>query len=168
MTGAPRRDSAGPGKRKDAHERALGLLAVRQRSRRELQRRLEQAGFEPNDVADELERLEQVGLIDDEAFARAVAEHGFGSRRQGRRAVASKLAAAGVASAITAAILDELGGDEETRARKLAVAKAARMTGMAPDKAFSRLYGLLARRGFAPGVAREAARKALAVEGFEE
>ena len=60
---------------KSCHERALGLLAVRPRSRRELERRLLQAGFEPEEVADVLERLERVGLIDDEAFARQVAEH---------------------------------------------------------------------------------------------
>ena len=168
MTGVARGTSAGSGQGKDVHERALGLLAVRQRSRRELQRRLERVGFEANDVAEELERLEGVGLIDDEAFARAVAEQGFGSRGQGRRAVASKLATAGISSATAAAVLDELGGDEAVRAREVARAKAARMTGVAPEKAFARLYGLLARRGFAPGVAREAAREALAVEGFED
>ncbi|MDP9302823.1 MAG: recombination regulator RecX, partial [Actinomycetota bacterium] len=58
-----------PGKRKDVHERALGLLAVRQRSRREIERRLERAGFEPEEIRGELDRLQQVGLIDDEAFA---------------------------------------------------------------------------------------------------
>ena len=42
------------GKQKDVHERALGLLAVRQRSRRELERRLEGAGFDPEEIADPL------------------------------------------------------------------------------------------------------------------
>jgi len=78
-------DRGSRGKRKDIHERALGLLAVRQRSSRELERRLVQAGFEPEAVADELDRLEQVGLLDDEAFARAVVE----SRLQCRVSVTS-------------------------------------------------------------------------------
>ena len=52
---------------KSCHERALGLLAVRPRSRRELERRLLQAGFEPEEVQDTLGRLERVGLIDDAA-----------------------------------------------------------------------------------------------------
>ena len=42
---------------KSCHERALGLLAVRPRSRRELERRLLQAGFEPEEVQDTLGRL---------------------------------------------------------------------------------------------------------------
>ena len=166
MTRRPR--TGGTGQPKDVHERALGLLAVRHRSRRELERRLTQAGFPTEEVSEELLRLQAVGLIDDEAFARAVAEHAFGTKKQGRRAVATKLAAAGVAADTSAAVLEELGGGEEGRAEELAAARAGRMRGVPPDKAFSRLYGVLARRGFAPGVAREAARKALALEAVED
>jgi len=160
--------TGGIGQTKDVHERALGLLAVRQRSRRELERRLTQAGFPVEEVSEEILRLQAVGLIDDEAFARAVAEHAFGAKKQGRRAVASKLAAAGVAADTSAAVLEELGGGEQSRAEELAAARAGRMRGVPPDKAFSRLYGVLARRGFAPGIAREAARKALALEAVED
>ncbi|HTG47594.1 MAG TPA: RecX family transcriptional regulator, partial [Actinomycetota bacterium] len=120
MGGRPRAAAAPP---KDVHERALGLLAVRQRSRRELQRRLLRAGFLPEQVDPELGRLEAVGLLDDEAFARAVAEQGFGAKKQGRRAVAVKLAAAGVATETAGAILDELGGGERERAQELADAR---------------------------------------------
>ena len=42
------------------------------------------------------------------------------------------------------------------------------MSGLEPQVAFQRLYGLLARRGYAPDVARTAARKALAVEATPE
>jgi SOS response regulatory protein OraA/RecX len=48
-------------KRRDVHERALGLLAVRARSRRELQRRLRQAGFEPAAIDEEIARLDWSG-----------------------------------------------------------------------------------------------------------
>ena len=69
--GRPPAIARSPSNPKSCHERALGLLAVRARSRRELERRLLQAGFEAEEVADVLERLERVGLVDDEAFARA-------------------------------------------------------------------------------------------------
>ena len=97
------------GKRRDVHERALGLLAVRQRSRRELERRLVQAGFEPEAVDAELARLEAVGLVDDGAFARAVVESRMGRRGESRRAVAGKLALAGVDRELATAVLDEHG-----------------------------------------------------------
>ena len=157
-----------PGKRRDVHERALGLLAVRQRSRKELERRLVQAGFDPEEVGTELVRLEQVGLIDDEAFARAVVQSRMGSRAESRRVVAGKLAQAGVdRDAASAALEDDSEGDEE-RAFRLAEAKAVRLRGADPAAAYRRLFGLLARRGYAPELARRAASKALAVEAVED
>ena len=156
------------GKRKDIHERALGLLAVRQRSRRELERRLVQAGFEPDAVVDELERLEQVGLLDDEAFARTVVESRMGFRGESRRIVAGKLAQAGVASEIAMVALDQAPEAEEERARRLAEAKAPRLSGLEPQVAMQRLYGFLARRGYGPQVARDAARRALAPETVDD
>ena len=87
---------------KSCHERALGLLAVRPRARRELERRLLAAGFDHAEVDDVLARLERVGLVDDEAFARQLAEFQFGSRRAGRRAVTSALLAKGIAPDLAA------------------------------------------------------------------
>jgi regulatory protein len=146
---------------KSCHERALGLLAVRARSRRELERRLLGAGFEPEEVTDSLDRLERVGLVDDQAFARQVAEHAFGVKRSGRRAVVSTLMGAGVAPDIIEATLADL-GDEDERADALARSRVSRLGSLDPVKAFSRLTSLLVRRGYSPEIAREAARRALA------
>lgn len=152
------------GSTKDCHERALGLLAVRQRSRRELERRLLHAGFEADEVGDELERLERVGLIDDEAFARALVEHAVVRRKEARRVIAGRLAAAGVAGDAAASVLDDVAIDEESQADALAAERAPRLAGLPAEKAFRRLAGLLMRRGYPPEVARRAARRALAVE----
>ncbi len=157
-----------PRQPKSCHERALGLLAVRARSRRELERRLLQAGFEAQEVGEVLDRLESVGLIDDEAFARQVAEHAFGSKRAGRRAVASTLAAAGVAPEVAARVIDETAGDDDLRAQELASSRAARMGSVEAAKAFPRLTSLLLRRGYSPEVARRAARRALAVDASDD
>lgn len=161
-------DRGSRGKRKDIHERALGLLAVRQRSRRELERRLVQAGFEPEAVTAELERLEQVGLLDDEAFAQAVVESRMGYRGESRRVVAGKLAQAGVAGEVAVVALDAAPEAEEERARRLAEAKAPRLANLEPQVAFQRLYGFLARRGYGPEVSRQAAREALAAETIDD
>jgi regulatory protein len=158
-----------PAKRRDVHERALGLLAVRQRSRRELERRLVAAGFGVDEVAVELRRLEQVGLIDDLAFARAVVEHAVQRRGEGRRVVARRLALAGVDAGISGEVLGDLTEhDEGERALALAESRVARLAGLAPDTALSRLSGFLSRRGYPPDVARRSARRALALETFED
>jgi regulatory protein len=157
-----------PKRPRSCHERALGLLAVRPRSRRELQRRLRQAGFEDQEVEDVLQRLEGVGLIDDEAFARQLAEHQLGARMAGRRSVERALAAKGVAPETTRAILAEAPEREEERALELATSRAGRLRGVDPRKAFARLSSLLVRRGYDAEVARRAARRALAIDGPED
>ena len=162
-----------PGRRepknpKSCHERALGLLAVRPRSRRELERRLLQARFEPEEVQDVLMRLEGVGLVDDEAFARQYAEHRFGSRKEGARAVVNGLRAAGIAPELALQASDQPLEDEEQRASDLAHARAGRLTGLEPAKAFSRLSSLLMRRGYGPETARSAARKALGLSTVDD
>jgi regulatory protein len=153
---------------KSCHERALGLLAVRPRSRRELERRLLQARFEADEVRDVLGRLEGVGLIDDEAFARQYAEHRFGVSQEGSRAVERGLRAAGIAPALAAATADVGAEDEEERAARLAESKARRMIGVEPRTAFNRLSSLLMRRGYSPEMARRAARKALDLSFVED
>jgi regulatory protein len=149
---------------KDCHERALGLLAVRPRARRELERRLLAAGFDADEVAEVLVRLERVGLVDDEVFAKQMAEYQFSSRRAGRRAVTSALLAKGIDPALAARAAEAAPDDEQQRAHDLALTRAGRLRGVEPAKAFSRLTSLLMRRGYAPEVARAAARAALTID----
>jgi regulatory protein len=148
---------------KSCHDRALGLLAVRSRSRRELERRLLGARFEPREVEDVLVRLERVGLVDDEAFARQFAEHRFGSRKEGSRAVAQGLRAAGIGSSLAEAVSHRAPEEDEERAADLARSRVSRLNGVSPEKAFARLSSLLMRRGYDPQIARSAARKALEI-----
>ncbi len=148
---------------KDCHERALGLLAVRARSRRELERRLLQAGFSGDEVADELSRLEAVGLIDDEDFARQLARHAFGTRGSGSRAVTDALAAKGVRPDLIATVVAEFDRDPEARAEQLARSRARSLVDLDPARAFTRLSALLMRRGYDPSMARTVARRVLAL-----
>lgn len=152
----------------DCHERALRLLSVRPRSRRELQRRLLRAGFEGDEVEDELVRLEAVGLVDDDAFARQVVEHELTVRRSGRRAVSGRLLGNGVDRDTVDRALEEVTAeDDEARAVDLAMGRARRLEGLPPERAFQRLFSFLARRGYDASVARRAARRALGVDGDE-
>jgi regulatory protein len=143
-----------------AKDRALGLLAVRWRSRQELSRRLTRAGFDADEVEVALGDLESVGLIDDDRFAREVVKDRATRRLAGDRAIRSALREKGVPEETAAAALEKA-GDEAARAESLAAQRAPRMSGLAPEAASRRLYGLLLRRGFPPPVARDATRRAL-------
>jgi regulatory protein len=154
------------GRKLDVHDRALGLLAVRARSRSELERRLTSAGFERDEIAETLDRLTAVGLVDDEAFARAFAEHAVGTRGEGRRAVESALFAKGVPRETIELVVSEVAGqeDESERALALARSRATRLGGAEPVTAYRKLFSFLARRGYPPSVSREAARQALEID----
>jgi regulatory protein len=144
-----------------AKDRALGLLAVRWRSREELRRRLARAGFDAGEIDEALGDLEQAGLIEDGRFARELVRDQAGRRLSGDRAIMAALRQRGVSAEVAEAALGDA-GDEAARARSLAERRAARLAGLSPEAASRRLYGALVRRGYPPGVAREACRAALA------
>ena len=143
------------------HERALRLLAVRQRTRRELSARLVRAGFEPDDVAAELDRLEEVGLVDDERFAAEFVEHALDRRLEGRRAVVAGLTAKGVERRLIERALGDAADGEGDRLDRLAEARARRLVTLPPETAHRRLVSFLVRRGHEPSAARAAAGRAL-------
>lgn len=148
----------------DCHERALRLLAVRPRARRELESRLRQAGFDTAEVSSELDRLEEVGLLDDAAFARELAHHHLTVRGSGRRAVAGALASKGVSRQTIDRTLSGLDRDESVRALEVATERARRLTSLRLEVAYGRLVSFLARRGYDGGTSREAARAALGLD----
>jgi regulatory protein len=133
---------------------------VRWRSREEIRRRLRSAGVEAEEIEEALVDLETVGLIEDDRFAREVVRDQAGRRLAGNRSIRSNLLQKGVAPEVIDGALEEA-GEEAERAGQLARQRSIRLTGLAPEAAYRRLYGVLLRRGFAPGVAREACRTAL-------
>jgi regulatory protein len=143
-----------------AKDRALLLLGVRWRSRDELRRRLRMAGFEPDEVEGALADLEAAGLIEDRRFAREMVRDQAGRRLAGNRSIRVGLLQKGVAREIVDEALQDA-GEESERAVELARQRAARLSGLPPEAAFRRLYGQLVRRGYGPGIAREACTAAL-------
>ncbi|MGH2677206.1 MAG: regulatory protein RecX, partial [Actinomycetota bacterium] len=143
-----------------AKDRALRLLSVRSRSRVELERRLARAGYEPDEVAAAVADLEEVGLVDDERFARELAESKR-RRGMGRRAGLAALRAKGVDREIAEQAVGEVNPEDEAdRAYELARARLERVRSVPPDVAYRRTVGFLVRRGFEPVIAGMAVRRA--------
>jgi regulatory protein len=157
-SGGERRAAA---RRPSAWDRALRLLAVRDRSRREVEVRLLRAGYEPAEISATLDRLEAAGLLDDDRFAAIVTAHERGSRGSSARAVRSALLRRGVGADTVERALAALPDDEEERAGEAARRRGARLSGVDAATAHRRLVSYLLRRGYAPDVARRAAAEAL-------
>ncbi|MDQ4006168.1 MAG: recombination regulator RecX [Actinomycetota bacterium] len=142
-------------------ERALRLLSVRSRSRTELMHRLRRAGYESEEIEEALSDLERVGLIDDERFAREVAEDRR-KRGYGPRAGMAALRQKGVDRAVAERVVEESQPeDEEDRAAEVARARWPRLSNLEPPVARRRLLDFLLRRGFDFQVARDACRRVI-------
>jgi len=139
-----------------AREAALRLLTVRERSAVELRSRLRQKGFDPEVIAELLERLQETALQDDGRFAAQFAQSAAARGMAGRR-IQAELRARGVAKDLAAEASVEEPEEELARARDLAARRASRMRDLPAEAALRRITGLLARRGFDPQTCRQVA-----------
>jgi regulatory protein len=150
-----------------ARNLCLRLLTARARTRSQLAGQLAKRGY-PDDVSDRvLDRLAQVGLIDDVDFA----EQWIRSRRtnagKGKRALAAELRTKGVDDdVVTAALAGIDAGAERERAEQLVRGKLRReKLGDDDDtKVARRLVGMLARRGYNQTMALDVVKDELASE----
>jgi regulatory protein len=162
-------DGAGPERdpASQARQVCLRLLTLSPRTRAQLADALRRKGI-PDETADEvLSRFEDVGLIDDAAFARAWVESRHYSRGLAGRALSAELKQRGVAAdEIRAAIEEQLDPEAEaSAARALVGRRLASTRGLAADQRTRRLAGMLARKGYPAGLAFRVIREALAAEG---
>jgi regulatory protein len=151
-----------------ARDICLQQLAVRPRTRAELATVLRKRGISDSVAAEVLDRYDEVGLIDDAAFARAWVTSRHHGKGLARRALAGELRKRGVDGETVGAALDEV--DQETEAataRALVERKLRAMPSGAPDAVFRRLVGMLARKGYPPGLAVGAVKDVLAAREDE-
>ncbi len=145
---------------------ALRMLERAPRTRAELARGMARRGVPEDVAAGVLDRFTEVGLIDDEAFAAAWVSSRHAGRGLGRRALSAELRRRGVDTETAAAALAGVSADdEEAAARALVERKLRSMAGVAPEARLRRLVGMLARKGFGPGMASRVVRDALAAAG---
>ena len=145
-----------------ALDRAVGYLAARARSRRELESRLLRCGYRPATVEMVLYKLQRENLLDDADFARQWVEARSG-RTLGKRRIAQELQRKGVSRAQTEAALSAVDeGDEAEACRRAAEKLASRYGREEPRQAVQKLTQALVRRGFGWDESRRAAEQALA------
>ncbi|MFE4971943.1 recombination regulator RecX [Kitasatospora sp. NPDC056651] len=176
--GAPEEEGAERGSRRQTEEPAdpesrardicLRLLTGAAKTRKQLADALRKREI-PDEAADEvLTRLEEVGLIDDAAFATAWVESRHAVRGLSRRALAQELRTKGVAADLVEQAVAQLDHDDETDAARALVERKLRSTrGLDAQVRTRRLVGMLARRGYSEGLAFRVVRTALEEESSE-
>ena len=144
----------------------LDQLAGQARSRKELSDKLAKK-LVPDDVATRLlDRFEEVGLVDDEAFARSWVQSRQPGKGLARRALAQELRRKGLDDEVAREALEEVDpADEEEAARVLVRKKLRSLSRVDDTTATRRLVGMLARKGYGSGVAFAVVKDELAQSG---
>jgi regulatory protein len=151
---------------------AARFLEARSRSVTEVRRRLTGAGYRAELVEGAITRMTELGMLDDEAFARTWVESRDRARPRGERALQNELRLKGIDRAVVDIVLQER-RQHETLARdadassiapdrvaaERLIAKHARTLDRIPDprRRRERAYALLARNGFDPETCRDIA-----------
>ncbi|HET7357971.1 MAG TPA: regulatory protein RecX [Nocardioidaceae bacterium] len=165
-------DTAVLGPDADAEEVArkilLDQLTGQARSRAELESKLAKRRV-PDEVAERLlDRFEEVGLVDDRAFARSWVQSRQAGRGLARRALAHELRRKGIDDQVAREALDEVDPDDEVEAARTLVRRKLRsVQRLDQTTAVRRLSGMLARKGYPAGVAFRVVREELDAAGLE-
>ena len=164
-------------------EAALRFLEARQRSAAEVRRRLLIHGYRQDLVEGAIDRLLELGMLDDAAFAQAWVESRDRARPRGERALRRELGLKGVDRAVVDDVLADRVDRAEALAGDAAAAGHAADTGRAADDSAVRemsadpdteaAYRLIARHARAlervadPRARRQKAYALLARNGFD-
>ncbi len=151
-----------------AREICLRLLTFSPRTRAQLAEALARRDI-PQEVADRvLSRFTEVGLIDDEAFAQAWVRSRHNGKGLAPRALSAELRRRGVADdTIQEAVAELHPEDIEEAARALVSRKLRTTRSLDPDRRTRRLVGMLARKGYSPGLAYRVVKEVLAGEAAD-
>ena len=126
------------------------------RSRKELEDRLRRKGIPPAAAATVLDRLTEVGLVDDRAYAAAFVASRQRTKPRGTRALAMELRQKGIADAIVQEVLADVADAEDPvdAATRAVAPKLRSLRGKPRDEVRRKAEQFLLRRGFGYDVAR--------------
>lgn len=146
-----------------ARQIVLRQLTHAPKTRAQLEQALAKRDCDPTVAATVLDRLEEVGLVDDEAYAGMLVRSQQAGRGLARRALAQNLRQKGVADDVAESVLDEIDpAAEEEQARQLVEKRLRRLHGLDVIVQKRRLAGMLARKGYPSELAMRVIREALA------
>jgi regulatory protein len=166
--GAPRLNLSTQGPEAEGMAMCLRLLTAAPRTRAQLEQAMRRRGVPPQAAEEVLGRLTRARLIDDPTFARMWVESRHHSRGLARRALSTELRQRGVSeNDVRGAVAEVSPEQEEEAARRLVAGRLAATRGRPLPSRMRRLMGLLARKGYPPGLAYRVVREALEQEKID-
>lgn len=128
-----------------AKEKALYLLEYRSHSRKELEDKISRTtSREAAEAA--VDKMEELGLINDEAYARQLAEYLLEKKGYGTRRARQELLQKGIDRELIEELLEELAPDPEEKLREIVARKYQNQLG--DEKGYRRTAAALQRLGY--------------------
>ena len=141
---------------------AMRYLTARDRTVSEMQAYLDEKDFGEADVDAAIERLKELGLLDDRRFAQRFVETRLAAKPVSRRHLREQMKGHGLSDAdIEAALEFATEETEAENARQIAYKFARQFASLEPEKRRERVLSRLQARGYAYDVSRRAAEEAL-------
>lgn len=145
-----------------ARKIVLRQLAMGPRTRRQLEDRLRDRGCEPQVATRVLDRMSEVGLVDDEAYVEMFVRSRQETKGLAAGALRHELRQKGIADDIVEAALEEIDPErEKEQARALVARRMRSVRGLDREVQTRRLASFLARKGYGPGLSYQVIREAL-------
>lgn len=140
---------------KKAITAALNLLSFRPRASGELQRKLREKGYSAESAAAAIQRMLELGYLNDADFADRWIENRQEHKPRSRKLLQQELRQKGIDSDTIEEALADVEIDEVADALELARKKANSMQGLDQQTRHRRLSGFLGRRGYGYDVIRK-------------
>ena len=153
----------------EALNKAVAFLALRPRSRREVEQKLQSKGYLDRAIELVLFKLEKEKILDDEAFAREWAQ-ARSHRHLGKARMIRELRQKGISNSLAEKACAGLSREEQEEQAVQLAGKLLRRYASEPDeaKAVQKIMAAMARRGFPYEEASDALQAALAQARAEE
>ncbi len=144
------------GARSETRACAVNMISARPLSKKELTRRLVRKGAEEDDAGAAADYLEEIGALDDAAYAAMLVRH-YSAQGWGPARIRDELYRRGVPRGEWDAALASAPDAQETLARVIALRVKEKAL---DERAYKRLSDALLRRGFSWGEVKTALRRA--------
>lgn len=132
-----------------ANEKALYLLEHRAHSKKELEDKITRSEFDREAARRAVEYMEELGLVDDEQYARRYAQELFTRKKFGARRVKQELRQKGIADDLIEAVLEEFSMDRDETAEQIrAILERKYPAAWTDEKARRRAVAALQRYGY--------------------
>lgn len=163
-------DEAKPTGRRDGSFDRISNVSMQALARRgvssgEMRDLLKRREFEGHDIEIEVERLESVGLLDDEELATVLVTKLRERKGFGRTAIVAELRRRKVDPDAIEVVLADGGDDELARATEIAIKRAPQLRSLEREVAKRRLSGFLMRKGYSGAIVSNAVARALEPSG---